>query len=221
MGVGAEAKVLDGLTGVLGATEEDTVRASGGTESELIEGEALAASLLNARAGSRSEAKGADGHLGDLKHAVVVSHGTNDGDGLALVLLGGVGVGGNRNDARDGHRWAVDLGHKQAAEDDLVKVGVGTAGEEAVELHKEREVGVLGLWRLPVATLDCSYTVSVYSREEDSPAFHCHILCGRGSTRSAQQAQHTVVLVEIDLCTNVSLPSFFCRKGCRGQRGWV
>lgn len=125
VGVGAEAEVLNALTGVLWSAEEEGVGTGRGTHGELIEGQALAASLLNARAGSRSEAKRGDGELGHLKEAVVVGYGTDQDDGLASVLLGGVLVGGGCDDLGDGHRWAVDLGHKQTAGDGLVELAVG------------------------------------------------------------------------------------------------
>jgi hypothetical protein len=82
--VRTEAEVLDGFTGVLGSTEEDDVGASGCSESQLVEGEALAAGLLDAGAGSGGEAKSDDAHLGDLIEAVVIGHGADNGSDLAL-----------------------------------------------------------------------------------------------------------------------------------------
>merc|ERR1740117_154958 len=38
---------------------------------------------------------------------------------------------------------AVDTAHVEALEDDLVELGIRTAREEAVELHKEAKVHVL------------------------------------------------------------------------------
>ena len=56
--VGAHAEVLDRLTGVPLATEEDGVRASRRTKRELVEGEDLATSLQDALLGSGGEAEG-------------------------------------------------------------------------------------------------------------------------------------------------------------------
>lgn len=124
--VGTEAEMLDGFTGVLGAAEEQSVGASWGTEGELIESEALTASLLNASASSGGEAESGNAQLGNFQHAVVISDSANNDDGLSLVgirLVGGVrGV----RKAGEGHWRAVDLRHKQAAENDLVEVAVGT-----------------------------------------------------------------------------------------------
>lgn len=111
--VGAEAEVLDGLTGVLGATEEDDVGASWGTLGELVEGEALATSLLDAGTSGSGEAESADAHLRDLKEAVVIGDGANDSTNLALVGLGALLVGRNGDDLREGDRWGVDARHTQ------------------------------------------------------------------------------------------------------------
>lgn len=102
----AEAEVLDGLTSVLRATEEDDVRASGRAHGELVECEAFTASLLNASAGSRGEAEGADGHLRDLIEAVVVGDWADDSADLALVGWAGVLVGGDADDLGEGNWWS-------------------------------------------------------------------------------------------------------------------
>ena len=75
--VGTEAEVLECLTGVLGSTEEEGVGSGGGTGSDLVDGEALTASLLDASTGRGSEAESRNRELGDLEHAVVVSDGTD------------------------------------------------------------------------------------------------------------------------------------------------
>lgn len=121
--VGTHAEVLDGLTGVLGSTEEEGVGASGEAGSDLVDGEDLTTSLLDAGTGRRSEAESGDGELGELQETVVVSDGANlvpvshvlifltnkpyDNDGLALVLLGCVLVGGGRNDLGQADRYPI------------------------------------------------------------------------------------------------------------------
>jgi hypothetical protein len=77
VGVGTHAEMLDSLTGVLGSTEEEGVGSSGETGSDLIDGEALAAGLLNASAGRGGEAHSRDGELGKLEKTVVVSDGSD------------------------------------------------------------------------------------------------------------------------------------------------
>ena len=78
--VGAEAKVLESLTGVLGSAEEEGVGSGGGAGSNLVDGEALTTSLLNASASRGSESESRNRELGELEHAVVVS------DGADLIL---------------------------------------------------------------------------------------------------------------------------------------
>lgn len=119
--VGTEAEVLDGLTGVLGATEDEGVATGGGAEGKLVEGDGLTTGGEDAGTGGGGEAEGSNGHLGEGEHAVVIGDGADDDDG-ALLLLGGVG-----HNAGEGDWGPVDLGHKQAAEDDLVEGRVGTA----------------------------------------------------------------------------------------------
>ena len=127
MRVGTEAEVLDGLTGVLGATEEEGVGTGRGAHGQLIDGQGLTTSGDNAGAGSGGVAEGSDRELGELKETVVVSDGADQDDGLALVSLAGVLVGSSGNDLGERHGRAVDLAHHQAAEDSGVELAVGTA----------------------------------------------------------------------------------------------
>ena len=125
--VGTEAEVLDGLTGVLGATEEEGVGTGRGAHGQLIDGQGLTTSGDDAGAGSGGVAEGSDRELGELKETVVVSDGADQDDGLALVSLAGVLVGSSGNDLGERHGRAVDLAHHQAAEDSGVELAVGTA----------------------------------------------------------------------------------------------
>lgn len=127
MRVGTEAEVLDGLTGVLGATEEEGVGTGRGAHGQLIDGQGLTTSGDNAGAGSVGVAEGSDRELGELKETVVVSDGADQDNGLALVSLAGVLVGSSGNDLGERHGRAVDLAHVQTAEDSGVELAVGTA----------------------------------------------------------------------------------------------
>lgn len=102
VGVGTEAEVLDGLAGVLGSTEEQSVGTSGETGGNLVDGESLTTSLLDAGAGRGGEAQGSDGELGELEEAVVVGDGADNDNGLALVGLRVGLVGGGRDDLGEG-----------------------------------------------------------------------------------------------------------------------
>lgn len=129
--MGAKAEVLDGLTGVLGAAEEDHVRAGRGAHGELVEGEALAASLLDAGTSGVGEAQSADGHLWHLIETVVIGDRANHSANLALVSLARGWVVRHGADLGQRDRGTVDLRHAQTAEDGLVELRVRTAGQEA------------------------------------------------------------------------------------------
>lgn len=120
--VGTEAEVLDSLTGVLGAAEEEGVGTSGLLKSQLVKGDGLAAGGNNAGTGGGGEAKGSDLGLGALNQAVVVGDGADNDNGLLLVAVLQVAC-----DARQGDGRAVGARHKEAAKDNLVEAGVGPA----------------------------------------------------------------------------------------------
>ena len=154
MRVGTEAEVLDGLTGVLWSTEKEGVGTSWGAHGKLVNGEALAAGLDNPRTGGSGEAQSSDGELGNLQETVVVGNSCDQDNSLSLVSLRGVLVGGSGNQAGKRHRWAVDLAHHQSAEDGLIELGVGSAGEESIELDKKGDIWVVRLGGLAVAALN-------------------------------------------------------------------
>lgn len=98
--------MLDGLTVVPLTTEEDGVGAGRGTESELVEGEALAACSSDTLASGSRETESSDGELGHLGETLVIKDGADSHDGLDIV---GVGVAGLFDDSGDGYGRAVDL----------------------------------------------------------------------------------------------------------------
>lgn len=120
--VGTEAKVLNGLPGVLWSTEQEGVASGRSTESQLIQGQSLTSSSSNASAGSGSEAESGNTELWDGQKTVVIGDSSNDDDGLVVRLLGGVG-----SDSRDGDWRSVDAGHKKTTQNNLVELGVGSA----------------------------------------------------------------------------------------------
>jgi hypothetical protein len=142
VGVGTKAEVLDGLTGVLGSTDEEGVGTGGETGGNLVDGESLTTSLLDAGAGRGGEAHGSDGELGELEKTDIVGDGADNDNGLASVGLGGVLVGSGRDDLGEGDRGTVDLRHHQTAEDDLVEGSVGATGKELVKANQQLNVGV-------------------------------------------------------------------------------
>ena len=114
--VGTHAKVLDGLAGVLLATEQDSVRASGRTERKLVEGEDLTAGLQDALLSRSGEAKSRDRKFGDLQQTNVIRNGTDSHDDLGVAICGIRSLLENAG-KRDGR--AVDLGEEQTVEDRL------------------------------------------------------------------------------------------------------
>lgn len=126
---GAVAEVSDGLTGSLGTTEEDGVGALGGAEGKLIQGDALTAGLDNSGTGSLGESKSSDGELRNLEKTRIVSDGTNNDGGLALLSLHVSRQAGDRN------RGVVDLGHSQSLDDGQSELGLSTSGKETVMTH--------------------------------------------------------------------------------------
>lgn len=119
--MGTEAEVLDGLTVVLGATQEQGVGTGGLLERQLVEGQGAAAGGQDARAGGGGEPQGSDLDLGDLEQAVVVGDGADNNDRLLVVAVLQVGLDAGQGDGR-----AVDARGKEAAQDNLVEGRVGT-----------------------------------------------------------------------------------------------
>lgn len=120
--VRAHAEVLDGFTCVLGATEQQSVATSRGSEGELVEGQSLTAGSDNASTGGGSESESGNRDLGDFEKAVVVGDGANDNDDLTLLVLGELAL-----DTGEGDGGSVGARHKEAAEDNLVEAGVRSA----------------------------------------------------------------------------------------------
>lgn len=119
--VRAHAEMFDGFSSVFGTTEQEGVGSSGGTKSELVQGENFTTGLFDASTGGSSETEGGNREFGDGQHAVVVGDSSDNDDGLSLLFLIHVG-----NDARQADGRSVRAGHEKASEDNLVEVGIGT-----------------------------------------------------------------------------------------------
>lgn len=128
---GAVTEVGDRLTRGLGTTEKDGVGALGGAEGELIQGDALTAGLDNSGTGSLGESKSSDGELRDLEKTRIISDGTDNDGGLALLSLHVSRQAGDRN------RGVVDLGHSQSLDDGQSELGLSTSGKETVIIHTQ------------------------------------------------------------------------------------
>ena len=145
---GSLAEVPDGFTGVSSSTEKDSVSSSGSTESQLVKCQALTTAGNNASTSSLSESQSSHMELGDIKESLVVGHSSNkDGNLVISLALHVASNAGNR------HGSAVGAAHRKALENSLVEGRFGAASQKSVELHQQKEVGILGDWGSPVAIL--------------------------------------------------------------------
>lgn len=134
-----EAKVTNGLAVGARTTDQKSVLTLGGTASELIKSKDLTASLEDAGTGTLGDTESSDRDLGDLEQANIVGDGANNDDGLLVST----GLSSGLLKGAQADRGAVSLGEEEALENDPVETGVGAASEEAIELHKQSQVGVL------------------------------------------------------------------------------
>ena len=141
------AKVPERLARLAAAAEEDGVVARGLAHRELVEGQALAAGLLDARARRVREAERAHRHLGDIQQAGVVHHGRDD-DGRAVRALLERG-----RDARQADHRAVRAALHQALRHLRVERRLCAAREVLVQLDQQRVVRVSAVRVLAVVLL--------------------------------------------------------------------
>ena len=135
----------DGLTGVTPSTEEDSSRPGGARQCKLVKSQAFSTRGGDASTSGLSEAEGAHGELGDLEETLIVGDGPNKDGNLSVLSLHEAGHLG------EGDGGAVGLAHTQPLQDGFVEVSIGSASQEAVKLHQEEEIRVLGLGGSPVA----------------------------------------------------------------------
>lgn len=130
------AEVLDGLTSVLGAAQENRVRSLGGDQSKLVKGQALSTGGDNARTGGVSEAQGAHPELGGRDETRIVRDSSNQNGNLVLLASHVSGDTGNA------HGRPVNAGHEQTLQNDTVERAGGTASQEPVDLDQQGKVHV-------------------------------------------------------------------------------
>jgi hypothetical protein len=128
-------EVLHGLPGSLATPQKEGVGASGGAESELIEGQDLTTSLKDAGAGGLGEPQSAHSQLGELEKTGIIGDGSDNDDDLVLLALGETGQ------LDEGQRGLVGPAHTEALQHHAVEVGAGPAREEPVELRREMNLG--------------------------------------------------------------------------------
>ena len=116
MFVWAHTEVLDGLTAVLGATQETGVGTGGLLKSELVEGQGLTAGVEDALLCGTREAEGSNCELGNLLEANIIGDGTDSNNDFRVAVLR---ISGLLRDARQRDRRKVDLGLEETLEDYL------------------------------------------------------------------------------------------------------
>ncbi len=82
---------------------------------------------------------GTYGQLGDLVESQVVGDGADNDGGLVGAALA-LHLADETSERDNG---AVDLGHEQTSEDDLVELGVAAASQETVELDEQQQVDIV------------------------------------------------------------------------------
>ncbi len=125
------AEESDTLASSLSSSQQDSVRALGGAEGELIKSYALTTSLDNASSSSLSETESSNLELRDLQHADVVSNGANNNSGLTSL------AGHVASDAGEGEGGVVDSGHSNSLEDGVSELGISSSGNEAINREIE------------------------------------------------------------------------------------
>ena len=122
-----KSKVLHSLPRILRSPQQKRIRPRRSLQRQLIKCQALPTRLLDPRSRSRREPQRRDRELGNGKQTVVVGNGADDYDRLVGVSLGGFRVLADTGEPREGYRRTVDTGHEEAAENDFVEGGIGTA----------------------------------------------------------------------------------------------
>lgn len=123
--VGTESEMLDGLTGVLGTSDQDDIAAGRVSQSQLVQSQSLTTGLLDPGTSSGGESESSDVQLGDGQESVVVGDGTDDRNRLAFVCLLRTLALCLGHEAGDGDWGSVDARLEQSLEDNFVEVGVG------------------------------------------------------------------------------------------------
>lgn len=127
VGRSAVAEVTNGVTGVLSTTQQHGVGTLGGTQSQLIQSDALTTSLDDSSSGSLGESQSSNGQLRDLQQALIISDGTNNNSGLAILAVHVSGKSG------DGNRGVINSGHSQSLDNGSSELGLSTSGQETVD----------------------------------------------------------------------------------------
>jgi len=127
------------LTGLAWTLDQNGVLSLGAPQSQLIKSDDFTSGFQNTCSSLISDLQSAYLQLGDLEDPHIVGDGSHDDSHLVVTsrFLHVTYQTGN------GQWWAVVFAHKQPLQDDLVELGIGPSGQEAVKLHQEPQINII------------------------------------------------------------------------------
>merc|ERR1711948_149437 len=131
------ASVFDGFSGVSWSLQQQSVLAQWSLLSELVQRDDFSTGFQNSLSGGFSDSKSGEFDFWHLVASGVVGDGSDANDGFAFL--------GVSRKSRERQRWSVLSGHKKSFEHDLVEFGVGSSGQESVELNEHVQVEIIAL----------------------------------------------------------------------------
>jgi hypothetical protein len=210
--VGTHAEVLNSFASILRPAQNQGVAASRGTKSKLVQRDSLTTSGDNASSCGSSESQSSNRDLGESQEAVVVGDSADNDNSTLLAFLVDVGI-----DARQRDRRTIDLGHKQAAEHNLVECGVGTTFEIVISLGPmARSIQCNVMYRIAQCVVVGSFWGGSHTSEEAvelHQELEVHVIAGRSLAMCALD----MMAVEIDTCKSKSSSAVVPRYAHDGQ----
>ena len=144
------SEVLHSLASIAVSLEQNSVRTSGSTQSELVQSDALASSLHDASTSCLSEVQSAHLQSRNIAHTDVVGNCANHHSNLVLLSLH------VSDQAAQIHRRAVNAAHVKASQNHLRELSIRATSKETIQLritqfhktqyiHQQSQVHVLAL----------------------------------------------------------------------------
>jgi hypothetical protein len=132
--------MLDSLPRVSFSSQQESVCTFWSSQRQLIQSNNLATTFLDPLTSRFCNSQSGNAQFWDLQHSDIVRDSSYDDDRFTSIFLG---VGDLAVDETDADGRTVDTRLEETLENRFVEPGVGAAGEESVELDKEKEVHVL------------------------------------------------------------------------------
>ena len=133
------SEVLHSLASIAVSLEQNSVRTSGSTQSELVQSDALASSLHDASTSCLSEVQSAHLQSRNIAHTDVVGNCANHHSNLVLLSLH------VSDQAAQIHRRAVNAAHVKASQNHLRELSIRATSKETIQIHQQSQVHVLAL----------------------------------------------------------------------------